>query len=195
MWSIVESPFIKARVSPATKLRIREAAQRQLLTESIWLRRLIETALLGDAGDQIGVQSPSALEARHGNGRPRRHGGRLYVRLRLEDLLLIRERATARGMAPARYVSILIRAHLRELAPLPKDDYLALRQATTELGALGRNLNQLARAANQTDRATLPSRGDLLSVLKVCEALRDHTKGLIRANVNSWKSGHVETEH
>ena len=108
---------------------------------------------------------------------------------------MIRERATARGMAPARYVSILIRAHLRELAPLPKDDYLALRQATTELGALGRNLNQLARAANQTDRATLPSRGDLLSVLKVCEALRDHTKGLIRANVNSWKSGHVETEH
>jgi hypothetical protein len=64
-----------------------------------------------------------------------------------------------------------------------------------ELSALGRNLNQIARAANQTGRTTLPARDDLLAILKVCEALRDHTKGLIKANLSSWRIGHAETEH
>lgn len=29
-------------------------------------------------------------------------------------------------------------------------------------------------------------------MLKVCEALRDNTKGLLKANVTSWESGHGE---
>jgi hypothetical protein len=36
---------IKTRVSPETKVRVNEAAQRQLLTESVWLRRTVDAAL------------------------------------------------------------------------------------------------------------------------------------------------------
>ncbi len=37
-------------------------------------------------------------------------------------------------------------------------------------------------------------RDDLRAFLKVCEALRDNVKGLIKVNVNSWEAGHAETE-
>jgi Bacterial mobilisation protein (MobC) len=95
-------------------------------------------------------------------------------------------------MAPATYVAVLVRSHLRGLAPLPRDELLALKRSVAELGAIGRNVNQIARAMNQGGRVSGPSREDLRAILKVCEALRDHTKALIKANTISWVTGHAE---
>jgi hypothetical protein len=86
-------------------------------------------------------------------------------------------------MAPATYVSVLTRAHLRSLAPL------SLKRTVAELGVIGRNLNQIARAANQGQLVTSPGRDDLQTMLRVCEALRDHVKGLLMANLKSWRQG------
>jgi hypothetical protein len=97
-------------------------------------------------------------------------------------------------MPSATYVSVIVRAHLRNLAPMPKDELVALKRSVAELGAIGRNLNQLARAANSGERVVGPAREDLRAILKVCEALRDHVKGVVRANVNSWEIGHAEVE-
>jgi hypothetical protein len=97
-------------------------------------------------------------------------------------------------MPSATYVSVIVRAHLRNLTPLPKDELIALKRSVAELGAIGRNLNQIARAANSGDRIVGAAREDLRAILKVCEALRDNVKGLIRANVSTWEIGHVETE-
>jgi predicted DNA binding CopG/RHH family protein len=47
-------------------------------------------------------------------------GARLTIRLVPEDRLLLCERAAARGMPAATYVSSLVRAHLRTLAPCPR---------------------------------------------------------------------------
>jgi len=114
---------------------------------------------------------------------------RLMIRLRADDQILLRERAAARGMAPATYVSVLTRAHLRSLAPLPKEELLGLKRAVAELGSIGRNLNQIARAANQGQLVTSPGRDDLKAMLRICEALRDHVKGLLVANLKSWEHG------
>jgi hypothetical protein len=83
---------------------------------------------------------------------------------------------------------------LRDLAPLPKDELLALKRAVSELGAVGRNLNQIARAANEGSRVSALGRDDFKAILKICEALRDHTKGLIKANTASWVMGHAKSE-
>ena len=114
---------------------------------------------------------------------------RLMIRLRADDQILLRERAAARGMAPATYVSVLTRAHLRSLAPLPREELLGLKRAVAELGSIGRNLNQIARAANQGQLVTSPGRDDLKAMLRICEALRDHVKGLLVANLKSWEHG------
>jgi hypothetical protein len=81
-------------------------------------------------------------------------GARPYVRLHSEDHVLLRERAAGRGMAAATYASVVLRAHLRTLAPLPERELLELRRAVGELGMMGRNLNQNARVANQAGNLT-----------------------------------------
>lgn len=78
---------------------------------------------------------------------------------------------------------------MRSLAPLPKEELLALKHTVAELGVIGRNLNQIARAANQGQLVTSPGRDDLKAMLSVCEALRDHVKRLLMANLKSWRQG------
>lgn len=176
------SQLIAVRVAPETKARFRALATWQQMTESALLKRLVDISLQGANAVRADVPEPNARATR---------GVRLYVRLRPDDRVLLRERASRRGMAPATYVSVLTRSHLRSLPPLPREELLALKRSVAELGAVGRNLNQIARATNQGGRVSGPSRDDLRAILKVCEALRDHTKALINANTVSWETGHA----
>ena len=181
--------FLKARISPETKRLVQAAAGEQLVTESMWLKRLVIEALRAAP-----IPSKGALTKR-GNDPLAARGARLYVRLRHEDRLLLRERANARGLPPATYVSVLVRTHLRDLAPLPKEELVALKRSVAELSAIGRNLNQIARTANQGGRVAGSQRDELQAFLKVCEALRDNVKTLIKANLCSWAVGYAEPEN
>jgi hypothetical protein len=98
-------------------------------------------------------------------------------------------RAEARGMRSATYVSVLIRSHLRMLAPLPKDELLALKRGIAELANIGRIINQIAKAVNDGGRAAGSVREEFRAMLKICEALRDSTKALLKANETSWQTG------
>ena len=187
---------IKARVSAELKGQAKVAAERELLTEAAWLKRLVireirtvhglkseERALCG-----VGRVRSSSMEGRRsGVGGPP-----ILVRLRHDDRQLLDARAEARGMRSATYVSVLTRAHLRALAPLPKEEYLALKRSIGELAAIGRNLNQIARAANKGGRLPSSASDEFRAMLKVCEALRENTKALLKANLANWKSGYGE---
>lgn len=184
--------ILKTRVTPEVKARIAEITRAELLTEAVWLRRLIVRAIEAQAPVESEGESQRTHAVRGGGPGGRGRASRLYVRLRREDRLLLHERAAARGMASATYVSVLLRAHLRALTPLPKDELAALKEVVGELGAIGRNLTQITRAVDQGGRVIGPGREELRAILKVCEALRDHTKGLIRTNTASWESGYAE---
>jgi hypothetical protein len=173
--------LIAARVSPETKMRFRSLAERQQVTESVLLKRLIDSAVHGVAQSDAEVLGSPHRQLR---------GSRLCVRLHPNDQLLLRERAAARQMAAATYVSVLVRAHLRTLSPLPKEELMALKRSVAELSAIGRNLNQLVRLAHQQGKVVGPSSQGVMAFIKVCEALRDHTKNLIKANTRSWETGH-----
>jgi hypothetical protein len=95
-------------------------------------------------------------------------------------------------MAPATYVSVLVRAHLRQVAPLPSEELRALNRVVANLGAIGRNLNHMARATHQPAPAVETRRIDVMAMIRICEALRDHVKALLKANAVSWKVGHAE---
>jgi len=181
-------------VTPDVKERVTGVVRDEFLTESIWLRRLVLRELRA-AESEDGARHRARAPAADAGGRcsdKRAPGPSLYVRLRPEDRLLLHERAAARGMASATYVSVLVRAHLRSLAPLPKDELVALKRAIGELGAVGRNLHQIAKAANLGARVGGVGQDEFRAILKICEALRDHTKGLIKANAASWTSGDAE---
>ena len=185
---------LRTRITPETKARVAAVTQARLLTESIWLRQLVLRELRAiDSEGQPGRHADAPVAAVHGRCSKRRTPvSGLYVRLRAEDRLLLHERAAARGMASATYVSVLVRSHLRSLAPLPKEELIALKRAVSELGAIGRNLNQIARAANQGARVRGAGHDEFRAILKISEALRDHTKNLIKANAASWMCGHAE---
>jgi hypothetical protein len=172
---------LKTWVNRETKTRFAAVARHQGLSDSALLKRLVETMLL--SGNVAGGAATGV-----GAGRV----SRFSIRLRPDDQVLLRERAAARGMPAATYVSVLVRAHLRCLAPLPKEELLALKRTVSELSAVGRNLNQLARAANQGERVSGPARDDLRLLIKVCEGLRDHVKALLAKNVRSWAQGYDE---
>jgi hypothetical protein len=179
-------PFVAARVTPEMKTLLRVLAERDQITESALVRQLLEVMLRMSAKE--GFPKLDALERVS-------RDARLSIRLAPDDRALLCDRATARGMRSATYVSVLVRSHLRNLAPLPKEELVALKRSVAELGAIGRNLNQIARAANQGVKPAGPGREDLKAMLRVAEGLRDHVKALLRTNQISWERGHAETTH
>jgi predicted DNA binding CopG/RHH family protein len=178
------STHLSTWVSAEIKERFGAVAAQLGLSESALLKRLVELNLQSTQLAQSETPAPSAIAAR---------GARLYVRLRAEDHLLLRERASARGMPAATYVTMLVRAHLRALTPVPDREMAEVERAVAALGIIGRNLNQIARVANQTGHVTGPSGQELQALLRACTALRDHMREFVRANRASWEIGHEAT--
>jgi hypothetical protein len=176
--------MLKARVTQETKQIVESVARRQQLTESAWLRRLITMTLASTGATAEATPTPCDEGPR---------ADRLTIRLLPGDRVLLEARAATRGMPTATYASTLIRSHLRAVVPVPREELQTLRRSIGELGAIGRNLNQLARVANQGGRTTGPSREELRALLRACEGLRDHVRQLLEANLRSWEIGHAET--
>lgn len=183
MLDVTASPCIQCRIDPELKSRLRAIAVERGLTESAVLKRLVIGA--------IGVVPTSetkllAIE-------PIRPRARVYVRLRPGDHALLRERAARRELASATYVAMLVRNHLRLAPPLPDRELAELRRAAGALGAVGRNLNQIARVAHQTGRVEGLKTADLRAILAAFEGLRAHFKRLIGANIASWETDDAKT--
>jgi len=177
--------LVRCRVSAETKTLLQSIAAREQITESALVRQLLETV----------VKASATADASTGQAEPDLRGERMSIRLAPDDRLLLSDRATARGMPSATYVAVLVRAHLRRLTPLPTEELAALKRSIAELGAVGRNLNQIARTVNAGGRSNGPGRGDLESMLKIAVALRDYVKALLIANETSWERGYDETTH
>ena len=187
MLRMADEAFIHCRVPAATKAALSAVARHQGLTDSALLKRMIDLALQSANAVPI-VSAAGAVD-------PGPRASRLMVRLQADDQMLLRERASARRLAPATYVSVLVRSHLRSLAPLPKEELIAVKKAVAELGGIGRNLNQIARAANQGERVSGPGREEVKAMIRVCQGLRDHVRELLSANLRSWEQGYGELGH
>jgi len=189
---------LKAHVSPDIKLQAKAVADREFLSEAAWLKRLILREIRACDSVRSSERDPCRADAGRRPSREARGpsgcGKPVLVRLRGENRLLLDARAEARGMRSATYVSVLIRSHLRQLAPLPKDELLALKRSIGELASIGRNINQIARAMNDGGRAPGSVREEFRAMLKVCGALRDNTKALLKTNVTSWETGLAEAD-
>lgn len=171
-------------VDHETKRRFAAIANHEGVSESALLKRMV--ALMLESISARSTLTPLDRSPRD---------TRVTVRLRPDDQQLLKERAAARDMPAATYVSVLVRAHLRSLAPLPKEELLALRRTVSELSVIGRNLNQIARVAHQSPRTSAPYQEELRTMLRLCEGLRDHVKGLLKANLRSWEVGYAEKDH
>jgi predicted DNA binding CopG/RHH family protein len=178
-----DNKHLKAWVSRETKERFGDFARGQRVSESALLKRVIEALIHGNEARNATLAPLERVPA----------SGRLSVRLAVDDLLLLRERAQSRGIPPATYISLLVRSHLRNLSPIPDNELKVLQQAIGQVSAIGRNLNQIARAVNAGERPDGPSKADLHAILRACTGLRDAFKGVIERNIQSWQAGHDKT--
>jgi hypothetical protein len=92
-------------------------------------------------------------------------------------------------------VSLLIRSHLRSVTPLPTAELDVLKRTVAEISAIGRNLNQIARAVNQGGGSNGASKADLQALLRALNGMRVHFKSLINSNLESWRSGDEKANH
>ncbi len=172
-------------VSREFKEHFARVAKAQGLSESALLRRLLENLVVPAAmPDDVVITPVEELPSAR----------RVSVRLRADDLLLLRERAKARGL-PDEHVHFLFgpialderrrRCRTEELA--------ALKRSVAEIGAIGRNINQIARAVNQQQWPSGPDPAVLSEMIRVLTTMRAQIKALINANLASWDSGHGTT--
>jgi len=169
---MTDHALIACRVTLETKARVRRLAQRDGITESALIKQLLDVVLRSSGLDEPALGPPDKVNRQ----------GRLYLRMAAQDLRLLQARSEARGMAPATYAALALRSHLRGGAPLPKAEYVALRQAIDQLTALGRNLNQIARVLNQGWAATN-------SGATFCTRL---AASPITARARTWRPGPVD---
>jgi hypothetical protein len=186
---------LKTRVSPEIKLQAKAVADREFLSEAAWLKRLVMREILASDNPsraEKNVQRSESIQVPI-DAVPLSNAGKpMLVRLTVEDRLLLDARAEARGMRPATYAAVLLRSHLRRHTPLPKDELLALKRSIAELGSIGRNINQIAKVVTGGGEVPGSLRSEFWAMLKVCSAMRDHTKALLKANLASWMAGHVQ---
>ncbi len=143
------------------------------------------SGLLDEIMNTLVVQNPVAAAKEAGDNSP---SERITLRLRPGDRELLNARAAQRGMKAASYGAMLVRAHVRGRAPLPIGELNALKVAVGELSAIGRNLNQFARAANSRESSG-SLRDTLRQVQEQVAEVRESVAALVRENLMSWEAG------
>jgi len=89
---------LKTWVTKETKERFAAVARHQGLSDSALLKRLVELMLQSASAAELATIEAAGRLARD---------SRVTVRLRIDDQMLLRERATARGMPSATYLAVL----------------------------------------------------------------------------------------
>jgi hypothetical protein len=193
---------IRARVTAETKRQIAAAAEREMLSESAWLKRLLVPELQAARDPEATLAELRKAEV--GRQRCARKGSPcdrpVQVLLLPEDQLLLDARAEARSMCPATYVSALTRCHLRRLA-LQTGGSREPAPATAVADQV-EPVGQVASSAMPIDNTTVASPSEVLSDYESHEmddwaqrvgewlAVRDDPDALLAAVLllKSWNS-------
>jgi hypothetical protein len=183
---VARTELIATRASAEKKARFRALAKSRGMSESKLLDLLIETVLeQNPAPKQQGVVTEGET-GRGGEG-----SDRVTIRLRPGDGELMQSLAEQRGMKRSTYLAALVRAHVRSNPPMPTNELAVVKRAVAELGAIGRNLNQIAHIANQSGEMPQALGLELRAVLNAVEDLRRHIAAIVKANLISWEADYA----
>ena len=120
-------------------------------------------------------------------GTPEPSAQRLSARVTGSELAEVKRRASAEHMKPARWLVGLIRAHLTRAPQFGDAELSALSQSNAALRALGRNLNQVAKALNTSPHERSIYKVGLIEELD--RAVKSHAETvskLLAANIERW---------
>lgn len=171
-------PFLNARVDDDTKQAWRALAKALGRSESELLKQAVQAVLKANPGEGGRANEPNEAPVRDGS---------IRLPLKGHELEAIERAARLLGWRRNRWLVNLIRTHLlRE--PRPTDQELAvLHRSSAELLAVGRNLNQIARAMHRDDRYKESVTVERLDELR--RVITEHmgrTQDLLEEMENRW---------
>lgn len=181
------SPVVRARLKPELHKRFEALRLAQGLSESELLQRAVENELQG-----AGRSTRPSAAAVVAPARPPADGDvsevtRLTVRVPAYVREAASQRAQAKGLRVTPWVAALVQSHVAATPVLTDTELQAVEAANRELGAIGRNINQIARALNEAHFQTERVRLDRLAELsEKIDSMREAVRGLVRASRNAW---------
>lgn len=168
-------PNIRTWVDDPIKAAFRTAATTQGTSESRLLQLLIGAFLRSNPHNGTST-APTEIK-------DDRFSFRLSAKLKGD----LARRAEEQGASPGSYLVALCRAHLSRESYFTERELEVLRQSNSELTAIGRNINQIAKALNRSlDNTDMARSKELEQVAVLVKGHRDYVRGLIRANLSSW---------
>jgi predicted HicB family RNase H-like nuclease len=181
------SPVVKARLNPELHRRFETLRLSQNLSASELLQRAVENEL--QASNQAAQPRSSTHEplAKPPAGSDALEITRLTVRLPAYVREAAAGRAQAKGWRVTPWVAALVQSHIAATPVLTDAELQAVEAAIRELGAIGRNINQIARALNEAHFQTERVRLDRLAELsEKIDSTREAIRSLVRASRNAW---------
>lgn len=164
-------PTIYLRPTDEQKSRLRQLAANAGVSENAYMLLLLDQM---DNGSTPPTGVAADLEAAEIE--------RITVRLPVFLKRAVAGRARAAGMSLGRWVSCLVQSNLMRVPVLTNVELAAVMASRRELAAVGRNINQIARALNdaphEIDRIRLEKLAELATAV-------DETKASISALVRS----------
>ena len=158
-----------------------EWCAQQQVTPSQGLRQLLRQTLEKKPRPR---STPHRVVLRRGE-RPSRQ---VSFRLTPSEYAALATRAKTEGYRPTHWLIALIRVQLTRQASLSEPERQAVAHSTKQLLALGRNLNQIARALNTAPAQQTAVRLQLLTDLSTrIRAHVDQITALTRASLERWE--------
>lgn len=176
-------PVLKTLVETETKARFHRKAKARGLTESELLRTMVLASIAPKENAEQQLIEP-------GQASMPINTGRMTVRMPGYLLEATKTKAKAKGMTPSRYIAAMVQSNYTGKPVLSDDELTALRINSRELVAIGRNINQIARALNasfhEKDLVQLDALADLGQLI---ERNRKTILRFIDASQNAWEAG------
>lgn len=115
--------------------------------------------------------------------------GKVTVRLTESERVKLLDKIEREGYEnPTKWTTALVRAALHREPVLTDDELAALRESNRELAAIGRNLNQVARALNIEFRESDKLKQEAIE--KMAERIDQHKEqvaALLNRNMSRWE--------
>ncbi|SHE52226.1 mobilisation protein (MobC) [Modicisalibacter ilicicola DSM 19980] len=167
-------PRVEARLTEIEKNAWAQFCKANGLRESEMLRRMIQRV----AG-RVEMAEDQEVETR---------SRKITIRLSPTQERWLVQRARKEGY-PSRtsWLTAMVLAELHREPVLADDEISALRESNRELTAIGRNLNQVARAINIEFRESEKLKQDAIEkLIERIEQHKEHVTGLLSRNMNRW---------
>jgi hypothetical protein len=181
-----QPPILGARVDAATKKQFEERAKRKGVKPSVLLRVLIEGELATPKAQKTIADPVPAVLANPDDATSQR------IEVRLPRFLIrpLKARAKTQGMTGARWVAALAQSRLMRDPVVTDAELYSLETSNRELAAIGRNLNQVAKALNKSFNET--DRLKLKTLELIMTLINENSKKIDRLIIAREKAWGVE---